>query len=79
MRRFNAELCVGKRAIMDAMIGRYKVRMEEAGLVLVHPAGISFDLTLNEAIALFNFMSLYRQTLALTEHLTQPEDSKMPW
>ncbi len=37
---------------MEAIIGRYRARMEESGLVLKHSAGISFDLTVDETLEL---------------------------
>ncbi len=61
---------------MDAIIGRYKVRMEETGLILKHEAGISFELTLNETIGLGDFINAYRQTLTAlqgeADHETEP-------
>lgn len=48
---------------MDAIIGRYRVCFEETRLLLKHPAGISFDLTLEETIALDDFINVYRRTL----------------
>ena len=48
---------------MDAIIGRYRVRMEEDGLVLGHVMGIKFDLTVDEAVGLMDFLNVYRQTL----------------
>jgi hypothetical protein len=50
---------------MDAIIGKYRVRMESNQLVLTHSTGISFSLTLEEATGLFNFMSVYRDRLIL--------------
>ena len=58
---------------MDAMIGRYRVRMEEAGLVLTHPSGISFDMKVDEALDLLDFLKVYRRTLLHTERETNPE------
>jgi hypothetical protein len=58
---------------MDAIIGRYKVRMEDSGLVLTHPSGISFDMTADEALDLQNFLKVYRQALLTTERETNPE------
>ena len=49
---------------MDAIIGRYRVRMEENGLVLGHVSGIKFDLTVDEAVGLKNFLNVYSQTLS---------------
>ncbi len=58
---------------MDAIIGRYRVRMEEMGLVLTHSSGISFDLTAEEALDLMDFIKVYRQALMTTERETNPE------
>ncbi len=63
--------------MMDAIIGRYRVRMEEMGLILKHTSGISFDLTPNETLSLLDFINAYRQTLLLmqqdTGRDTEPE------
>ena len=50
---------------MDAIIGRYRVNIEELepGLILKHPAGINFDLTPEEALGLLDFINVYKQTL----------------
>ena len=48
---------------MDAIIGKYRMHMEETGLILKHMSGISFDLTPEEALGLLDFLSAYRQTL----------------
>lgn len=49
---------------MDAMIGRYQVRLDDSGLLcLQHPTGITFDVTAEEALELLDFLSVYRQTL----------------
>jgi len=58
---------------MDAIIGRYRARIEETGLVLTHPTGISFDLTTNEALELLGFLKVYRKTLINKERETNPE------
>jgi hypothetical protein len=58
---------------MDAIIGRYRARMEEMGLVLTHSSGISFDLTAEEALDLMDFIKVYRQALMTTERETNPE------
>ena len=52
---------------MDAIIGRYRVRMEEMGLILKHPSGISFDLTADETLSLLDFINAYRQTLVMMQ------------
>ena len=43
---------------MDAIIGRYKVRIEETGLILKHPSGISFDFLPNEVLGALEFHRL---------------------
>jgi hypothetical protein len=48
---------------MDAIVGRYRARMEESGLILRHASGINFDLTPEETLGLFDFINAYRQTL----------------
>ena len=49
---------------MDAIIGKYRVDLEESGLVLKHQSGISFDLTLEETLALMHFLNVYREAWA---------------
>jgi hypothetical protein len=51
---------------MDAIIGGYKVRMEETGLILKHPSGLSFDFLPNEVLGLWNFIDFYREQLSDT-------------
>ena len=58
---------------MDAIIGRFKVRVEDSGIVLTHPSGISFEITADEALDLQDFLKVYRQTLLTTERETNPE------
>ena len=58
---------------MDAIIGRFKVRVEDSGIVLTHPSGISFEITVEEALDLQDFLRVYRQTLLTTERETNPE------
>jgi hypothetical protein len=58
---------------MDAIIGRYKVRMEDSRLILTHPSGISFDITADEALDLQDFLKVYRQALLTSERETNPE------
>ena len=58
---------------MDAIIGRYKVRVEDSGIVLTHPSGISFEITADEALDLQDFLKVYRQALLTTERETNPE------
>jgi hypothetical protein len=61
---------------MDAIIGRYKVRMEETGLVLKHPSGISFDFLSNEVLALWNFIDFYREQLSDTKPQIEAVDTE---
>ena len=58
---------------MDAIIGRYKVRMKDSGLILTHPSGISFDITADEALDLQGFLKVYRLALLTSERETNPE------
>jgi hypothetical protein len=48
---------------MYAIIGRYKVSMEETGLIIKHGAGIAFELTPGETLELLDFMKAHQQTL----------------
>jgi hypothetical protein len=48
---------------MDAIIGKYRVRIEDSHLILTHSAGISFDLTHEEALGLWSFINVYRQSI----------------
>ena len=57
---------------MDAIIGRYRLRMEETGLLLKHEAGIIFDMTPSETLGLLNFISAYRENLETVEGETEP-------
>jgi hypothetical protein len=57
----------------DAIIGRYRVRVEEEGMVLTHPTGISFDITADEALGLYDLIGMYRKTLQQAERDTEPE------
>jgi hypothetical protein len=54
---------MNKERNMDAIIGRYRVHMEDTGLVLRHMSGINFDMTPDEALGLLNFLSAYRENL----------------
>lgn len=58
---------------MDAIIGRYRARIQENGLVLTHPTSISFDLTPSETLELMNFIKVYQQALIMGEVETNPE------
>jgi hypothetical protein len=51
---------------MDAILGRYRVHINDTGLVLTHPAGISFDITANEAMAFLDFLESHQHTLLAT-------------
>jgi hypothetical protein len=58
---------------MEAIIGRYRVTMEEDGLVLKHPSKISFDLTIDEALGLVDFINVYREAMLELEHESERE------
>jgi hypothetical protein len=58
---------------MDAIIGRYKVRMDETGLVLKHPTGISIDFRPNEVLGLWRFIDFYREQLSDMQLDTKPQ------
>ncbi len=47
---------------MDAIIGKYKVRMEDNRLIITHTVGISFDFTHEEALGMCSFIDIYRQS-----------------
>lgn len=57
---------------MDALIGRYKVRIEEWGLILTHPVGMSFDLTVEETEGLAEFIKSHLAAIAFTQRDTEP-------
>ena len=57
---------------MDVIIGKYKARMEETGLILTHHTGLSFDLTLDEAVELMEFIKVYRAAIAAAQRDTEP-------
>jgi hypothetical protein len=56
-----------KEVPMDAILGRYRVHINDTGLALTHPAGISFDITANEALAFLDFLESHQQTLIVTQ------------
>jgi hypothetical protein len=58
---------------MDAILGRYRVRVNDTGLVLTHLAGISFDITANEALAFLDFLDSHQQTLIATQPEANPQ------
>ncbi len=59
---------------MDAIIGRYRVHMEENGmLVLRHPTALMFELTSEESLGLLDFLSVYRKSLETIERETDTE------
>ncbi len=60
-----------KEQKVDAIIGRYRLHMEDTGLILRHVSGINFDMTPAEALGLLNFLSAYRENLtSFTERET---------
>ena len=58
---------------MDAIIGKYRLHMEETVLVLTHLAGISFDLTLDESVGLMEFINIYKDAIELAQCDTEPK------
>jgi hypothetical protein len=58
---------------MDAIIGRYKVRIEDWGIVLTHPSGISFEITSKEALDLQDLLKVYHETLLTAELSSERE------
>jgi hypothetical protein len=62
---------------MDAIIGRYRARMEDTGLVLKHASGINFDLTLEETLGLLDFINAYRRTLLILQEQERETDPQL--
>ncbi len=62
---------------MDAIIGRFKVHIEETGLILKHEVGVSFDLTIEETLGLFNFINTYHGALIALKGDQDPETQKL--
>jgi hypothetical protein len=58
--------------MIDAIVGRYRLRIEDTGVVLTHPSGISFDLTADEALGVYEFVAVYRKTLLADDRETEP-------
>jgi hypothetical protein len=48
------------------------MHMGETTLAITHPTGISFDLTIDEALGFADFINVYRQTLLIQQHDTNP-------
>ena len=61
---------------MDAIIGKFKVRMDRSSVILTHPVGISFDLTPEEALGLRDIISVYRETLMDIAEMDIVEDEE---
>lgn len=57
---------------MDAIIGRYKALMDESGLILKHPTGISIDFRPNEVLGLWRFIDFYREQIAAMQNEAKP-------
>ncbi len=62
---------------MDAIIGRYKLGLKEAGLILKHEAGIAFELTIEETLGLYTFLDAYHGTLRALKDDDEPETQKL--
>ncbi len=52
---------------MRAIIGKYRVSMDETMLVCTHPSGISFDLTPDEALGLMKFIKIYQDSITAAQ------------
>jgi hypothetical protein len=57
---------------MDAIIGKYRARVEETGLILTHPTGLSFELTLDKTVELMEFIKVYQAAIAAVQRDTEP-------
>ena len=57
---------------MYVIIGKYGVLMDETGLVLTHPTGISFHLTPDEAEGIMRFIKVYQDAMATEQRDTEP-------
>ena len=59
---------------MNAILGKYRVYINDTGLVLTHPAGISFDITANEAMAFLDFLESHQHTLLATQSVANSQE-----
>jgi len=61
---------------MDAVVfGRFRVQIEDSGLVLTHPSKISFDLTHDEALQLLDILKGNETLLAsLLDHAPSAQE-----
>ncbi|HEX6478238.1 MAG TPA: hypothetical protein VF043_05295 [Ktedonobacteraceae bacterium] len=57
---------------MVAIIGKYRTRMKETGLIITHPTGLSFDLTVDEALELMKFIEVYQASIEAAQRDTEP-------
>jgi hypothetical protein len=57
---------------MYVIIGKYGILMDDDGLVLTHPKGISFHLTPDEAEGLMRFIKVYQDAMATALRDTEP-------
>ena len=57
---------------MDALIGKYRVHKEETVLILAHHMGLSFNLILDEALELMEFIEVYEAAIAAAQRDTEP-------
>ncbi len=62
---------------MDAIIGRYKVGLNETGLTIKHETGIAFELTIEETLGFFSFLKVYHETLLTLKDDDEPETEKL--
>jgi hypothetical protein len=57
---------------MTAIIGRYRIDIEEDSFIVTHQAGIKFDLTRDEAVGLLDFLISYQDILSHSDPDTDP-------
>lgn len=62
---------------MDAIIGKFRVRTDGSSVILTHRAGISFDLTPEEALGFVDIISVYRETLIDIVEVKEEEPEKI--
>ena len=58
--------------VMDTIIVKYRARIEESCLILTHPTRLSFELTLDEAVELMEFIKVYQAAIAAAQRQTEP-------
>lgn len=54
-------------------IGKYKFHIEGTNLILTHSAGISFDMTPDEAAGLSTFINIYLKIIDSPQYESEPK------